>query len=316
MLRDRDPDEMGSGIIVPSRLFSEEEVGVRRACREAEGVWRDAYQPLIHVAGPDGEGEGEARRWNVPPDEERGEHGMSLVRLCEPWEIGVDLSRDVLHFGALTLEDLTHLLGIPFLGVERMLARARRVAVAAAVFSVLRLPEERDSTMGQIMPQDEREWEVFEDMEACVPQAVGLLSRFESLEELTITGCNGCACQSMREDELWSGAPFCAWGLTQTPWRGVGGTEREGAGDGDGELARLSGIDESRVERLSALSRILEPLLQKRETFPKLRSVVTGEVVYRAGDGDAFRRSSEWYYSCRPTGKIWKAVEIGTHVTS
>jgi hypothetical protein len=224
------------------------------------------------------------------------------------------LSRDVLHFGALTLEDLTHLLGIPFLGVERMLARARRVAVAAAVFSVLRLPEERDSTMGRIMPHEEREWEVFEDMEACVPQAVGLLSRFESLEELTITGCNGCACQSMREDELWSGAPFCNWGLTETPRHGLGITERERIGDG--ELERLSGIDKSRVERLSALSRVLSPLLQERETFPKLKSVVAGEAVYKASNGDAFRRSSEWYYSCRPTGGIWKAVEIGTHVTS
>ena len=214
-----DPEELGidnallSGVLVPSRLYSAQDFALERSCVEARELVASRYKPI--ACAPT---DPQQRIWNGFAWTD--DYGFKMVEMESPiaWpeNIRVDLSRDILYLGVTYTTYFQDIFKIPGLDWPRILNETRRLAITGETFIKLRPAKEKDSTRGNSMvyPED-REYEIFDDVEANTIQATELLERFKNVREVILSLCGECYFTSAVDAQIDPGqkAQWEDWGL-------------------------------------------------------------------------------------------------------
>lgn len=306
---DWDDDTPRSMILVPSRLHSAGDFAIERSCIEARDLVASTYKPIIF---PPPDDDPQKRRWNGFASWEFGVDTESPI--AWPEDIHIDLSRDILYLSAPNVMAFRTFFKMRHLDLPRVLKETRRLAIPVNAFIDYDYMEEKDSTRGNSMvnPND-REFEVFDDMEANMPQSIEILTKFENVTDVMLSMCWGCHLQSDLPNKIskYNEEEWQDWGLVPCSLSSLPtSAPPEDPADRAYQLRSADYLNENnvRVDRRIQLrafqARRIVQVLEKEKQNGRLGRVEKIQVVEAVLNvTKAKYYTPGWHHCCRVTGE-------------
>jgi len=307
-----------SVILVPSRLHSAQEFAIERSCVEARDLVASTYKPVVFP--PPDDPQGQQRIWNGFASLEFGAQTKSAI--AWPEDIHVDLSRDILYLDMPSVIAFRSFFKIPHLDLPRVLKETRRLAIPVNAFIEYRFMEEKDSTRGNSMvDKNEREFELFDDMEANIPQSIELLRKFENVRDVILSMCSGCSlCSNLsmkigaNDKEEWQDWGLVPCSLSSLPTS----APPEDPADRVHQLrdtvylnANKVWIDQRIQLRAFRMRSVVQALEEEKEKgrLGRVEKIQLAEVVRNVTVAKYY--TPGWHHCCKATGECFRPMVQG-----
>lgn len=294
-------------MLVPSCLHSAEDFAIERSCGEARDLVASMYKPI--VCPPPGDPW--RRIWNgfgsleFPPDMESA--------IAWPEDIRVDLSRDILYVEAQNVTEFRLFFKIPHLDLPRVLKETRRLAITVDAFIEYQSMERAESRLGNSMVHpNEREYKVFGDMEANIPQSIELLRKFENVQDVILLLCGCCRFYGYLSDQISANhkKEWQDWGLVPCSLSSLPVSAPDPAKRPypywftQNPSLNDMWIDQAILLRGFRTRSVVQALEEEKENgrLGRVKKIRLAEVVRNITDDPKYFTPG-WYHCCRATGE-------------